>query len=241
MKAGLDEKIFPTEQGLVRLEGKIDAVNRQIGNAIRVAGKRGMIETDKVVKQLSAVKRRFKSDLTHGKEILQEVDALRDKILKEQGPLMTAQKAQEAKVILHRNLKKKYLEIKDHTIEGQKALAKGLRIQLEKLYPEIKNLNVEHKALRGLEKEITRAAGRIRNREIISLLASTSAAAGGAAYQGPEGLMYGLAVELLVSPRSKTAIAIALNRAIRSGGAVTLTRRLAGPRLVPEERNERTK
>jgi len=147
---------------------------------------------------------------------------------------MTPEKAQGMKVLLYRKLKNKYGEMKDYAAEGKKALAKGLRIELERLHPRLKNLNEEHKTLRSLEKQIERAAARISNREILSLLASTSAAAGGAAAHGPEGLMYGLAVQLMVSPRSKTAMSIALNRALQASKTTTTARRLITPSLVTD-------
>lgn len=237
VEAGLDKAIFPTEGGLLKMDKAINRVNQQIDTAIKIAGQRGRVSTGIVAKQVDKVKKLYKYDLDLEDEIIPALDELKEKLLKK-GLSLSAEEAQGMKVALYRKLRGKYGEMKDFAIEGRKGLARGLMKEIEKLYPEIKGLNKQHATYRGLEEQIERAASRIRNRELISLLATTGGAIGTGMTSDPKGIMAGLAIQMLVSPRTKVGMGIALNRALKAGKGLTAARRLILPGLVLGEEKE---
>jgi hypothetical protein len=232
INAALDQKIFPTEAGLANIGKKIKQVNTKIDDAVKKASERGFVRRDKVVKAFDSVKRLFKHDENAG-EILGQIEARKQRFIAEHGPILDARAAQEMKIGLNKDLKNAFGEVQRQSKEGSKALRRALRIELEKLNPQLRALNRDHKTLKALDREIENAVKRIGNRELLSLLATTTAAAGGTAAGSPEaGVLTGLAVQLIVSPRTKTGVSIALDRALKSAESFTATRRFTSPALI---------
>lgn len=229
IKAGLDQKIFPTEAGLNRIGSKIKGVNNLIGRGIRKATDRGNVNRDEVAKSFDAVKRLFKND-ENASTIVRAIEGRKQRFLTNNPELITPKVAQEMKLGLNREVKNAFQEVKAFKTEGSKALRSGLQKEIERLNPQLRNLNREHRTLKMLETEIDNAVSRIGNRELLSLLATTGAAAGGVGAGRPEeGILAGLAIQLLVSPKTKVGVGVALNRALKASGAVTAARRFAVP------------
>lgn len=109
-------------------------------------------------------------------------------------PPMAATAAQDMKVGTYQQLKAKYGELSNATDEAQKALARGLKEELENQFPEIGKMNAKEAQFIGLDQEMLRAVKRIGNREVLG---------------GPTFMLK----HMLDSPAIKSKLAIALNHA----------------------------
>ena len=135
---------------------------------------------------------------------------------------LSAQAAQEMKQGTYQQLKSKaYGEMKTAQVESEKALARGLKEELETKFPELKSLNAEQTKLYGLDPYLDKAVARIGNHNLVSL-GDMAAGAAGEVAGGPVG-MAGAAImrHIVGSPEAKSKLAILLNKAA-GGGAGTM-------------------
>lgn len=137
-------------------------------------------------------------------------------------PPMAAERAQSLKEGTYRQLKSRaYGELKSAQIEAEKALARGLKEELEVQFPEIKGLNAQESKFLGLEPLLARSLGRISNHEMLGI--GTPIAAGGAAAltgSSKLGAIVGTMKAIIDNPAVKSRLAIAIHKA--SKGSVTL-------------------
>lgn len=126
-------------------------------------------------------------------------------------------------------------------IQGKKALASGLKSELEKQYPQISALNMEEGQLLNFLDPFNRAIGRIANRDIVGLGMQVAPTTGAALGGQPAAFASSIA-KLADTPAIKARLAILLNRAKESGtsqvrqaiGATTPTAMIArGNALSP--------
>lgn len=102
-----------------------------------------------------------------------------------------AEEAQELKKGTYRQMSKKaYGEQQSGTVEAQKALARGLKEELEHIFPEIKSKNLAEGELIDLQPDLEAAVNRLGNKSTISRV-----------------------LQILGDPAIKSRIAIALHRA----------------------------
>jgi hypothetical protein len=92
---------------------------------------------------------------------------------------ITPQEAQSMKQTLYALNRKHYGELKGTIIEGNKAIARGLKEELVKQVPEIASLNAQDSARINLENILERAVKRTRNWDILGLTDLTGSAVGG--------------------------------------------------------------
>jgi hypothetical protein len=98
-------------------------------------------------------------------------------------------------------------------VESQKALARGLREELDSAFPELKGINSKEGELIELEPVLERAVRRMKNKDVVGFGTTVAAGAGGAA-AGPGGAVAGgLLRAVLDDPTLKSRIAIGLHRA----------------------------
>jgi hypothetical protein len=114
-----------------------------------------------------------------------------------------------------------YGELKSATIESQKALARGLKEELEAQFPEIKGLNAQEGQFFNLQGTIEKALARIGNHQLIGIGTPIMAGAGGAVGGAPAAGAAGVLKLVLDNPTVKSRLAIAINKAGR--GAIPLT------------------
>jgi hypothetical protein len=227
--AALDEHILPTEGGLKRLEAKINNINLEIDAKIKSATKsKKRIKSDDVLNRLDDVSDKFQYALDVS-DIKQDILDMKTRFKKEFGEYVSPKTAQGIKKQIYRELKGKYGELKGSVIETQKTLARGLKEELEVIHPILKSLNAKDGTLIELNHSLERAVGRIRNRNIISLIGGSGAGVVGAVAGGGEGaLMTLLAYEVVTNPTVKSALAIALNKGRKLAAQVSKT----GPRQL---------
>lgn len=140
---------------------------------------------------------------------------------------MSAEKAQALKVGTYKQLSGKYGELSSATVEAQKALARGIKEELETQFPEIHDLNAREGRLIGLDEALERAVRRTQNRNPLSLggtIAVTGATAATGALTGSVGeagaAMAASAIlhHIVTDPVVQSKLAITLNHAARAAG-----------------------
>ena len=209
---GLKEGITPNDKGLTKLEGLKKEIFNQIDDAIKSGVEKGdTISTQTVLKRLKDVKTKFSESATPN----QFRDAI-DKIsedFKTYGDKIPVDKAQRIKQNIYQILKDTaYGELKGPQKETQKAIARGIKEELEGLYPELKGLNKKASEYIKLQDSLERAIGRIQNRDVIGLGDEVMATAG-AVLGGPVGAGAVVTRKILGLPNVKARIAIALYKA----------------------------
>lgn len=134
-------------------------------------------------------------------------------------PPMSAEEAQAKKVGTYRQMKGRYGQLSPAAIEAQKALARGIKEELQTQFPELQQLNAREGKLLDLQPVLERAIGRTANYEPIPV----GAAMGGAGMElltGSKALGTATAAlkYVLRNPEVRTRLAIALNKAGAPGG-----------------------
>jgi hypothetical protein len=135
-------------------------------------------------------------------------------------PPMSAADAQAMKQGTYAINRGKYGELSSAQVESEKALARGLKEELESQFPELKSLNAQQSELMGLEPFLEKAVARLGNHNILSLGDMAAGAAGGAA-GGPVGAAGAAAMRQAIgSPLFKSKLAFALSKASQQVGKV---------------------
>lgn len=138
--------------------------------------------------------------------------------------------AQKLKTGTYRKLKDSYGEQASASREAQKDLARGLKEEIVKAFPEIANLNAKESALLRLESSLERFAGREGNKQLIGL--GTPMAASAAHAMGAPVIPLTLLKAALEMPSVKSRLAIALAKAARAPGVGVAVSK-AAVRAVP--------
>lgn len=247
VKTGLQHEIPISEAGLAKVETLITDLNNKVSAEINAAPPTGAPRP--VINRLQVASRLGDVGQTFGEQVLPEEDLATIQKAGEEftapgkSKNLTPQEAQAQKVGTYRQLKGKYGELSSARIESEKALARGLKEELEVIFPEIKGLNAEESQLLGLNEALERAANRIGNRDVVSL-GGKIIAAGGAALGGTlgagravsdagaavgaessvgaiSGALGALAIHhILTDPTIVSKMAIAMNKA--SQGSITI-------------------
>lgn len=129
-----------------------------------------------------------------------------------------AAKAQAIKQGTYAQLKSQsYGQLKSAEVESQKALARGIKEELEQQFPELSQQNANLSSAYNLQPYLEKAIGRISNHNVLSL-GDMVAAGAGAAAEGPMGAgVAALMRHIVGSPEIKSRLAIALTKA--AGGS----------------------
>jgi hypothetical protein len=134
---------------------------------------------------------------------------------------MSAADAQAMKSGTYQQLSSKaYGELKSAQIESEKALARGIKEELDAQFPELQDLNAKQEQFYGLQPFLERAVSGIGNRDVLSLGDMAAGAATAATGHGLLGVPAMIMRHALGSQMVKSKLAIMLNAAARSGGAV---------------------
>lgn len=124
------------------------------------------------------------------------------------------EQAQALKQGTYQQLKgRAYGELKSATIESQKALARGIKEELEAQFPEIKGMNAQESKLIGLDGALEKALNRIGNRQLVGIGTPIVMGAVGSAAGGGPGIVAGMVKAIVDDPLVKSKLAIALSRA----------------------------
>lgn len=217
IKTGLSESIMPNEKGLVKLQSKISDLNKAIDDKIVSAAEKGAtVSTADIATRLDDLKQ-FYSNTIGSQEFLDDIAKIEEMFKAQEGTTIPIARAQQIKKNTYTLLRKHYGEMKAVGIESRKQLARGIREEISKQYPEIDALNKADKALIELEESVARAAARIANRDIIGLGMTAKTGAGGVVdvITGTKGAgaLAGITLGLLDTPSIKAKLAIVLNKA----------------------------
>jgi hypothetical protein len=214
LKTGLKEGIKVSKKGLQKTQSIIEDIGAEIGNTIEqgiAAGK--VVEKNKLLPYLSEMKEYLGNSLG-GKELIQEVDKISNKIIKELPDLIPVEQAQKIKVATGNLISKYYSKLAPMEIEVKKQLTRGLKEEIANVVPEIRTLNARDRELIGLEKALGATLKRMGNREVINAFDILSSGVGAIAAPGSPVTAAGgvfFLKKLLQSSSVKSGTAILLN------------------------------
>lgn len=218
-QAALNEGIVPTKAGLAKTQALISKYTNKVDDIIEKGmkkgrGKEAVINTDDILKRLDDAKEFFGNSFL-GDEYLDDINAVAEKFKTQFGDTITVKKAQEIKRNTQQVLRKSFGELKSAKVEAGKNIARGIREELEAVFPEIGKLNEKSRALIELNKELERAVGRISNRNLFGLTTKILGGLGISGQAPGAGLLLALSESIVGNPRIKARMAIALNKAGR--------------------------
>lgn len=204
LSTGLREGIPVNTAGAVKLGKELDELNTKIGHVIEQGKKGGdVVETATIVKYLNDVKKRVGQTI-NGKSRLDEIAVIEDNFLKQYGETIHTDIAQQIKKNTYQVLRKSYGELKSTAIEAEKTMARGIKEELVKKYPELSDLNARDSALINLDKALEKAVSRINNRDVVGL---------GTTVAGSANPFLGVFKAIIDNPTIKSKIGIALQKA----------------------------
>jgi hypothetical protein len=249
VQTGLREGSPTSEGGYNTTVNRISDVNRQIGSVVGRPSVQ-MVDPIDVARRLDDLEKYYSKQALPGDD-LASIKAARRQYLEKHGAqfdpktgamtqqpnLMTPVAAHEEKVATYTQNRKKYGELTTAQTEAEKALARGLKEELLRIYPELKDLNERDSALYGLEESLRRFIGREGNKNLIGLIpAILGTGAGMMTGHGAEGAVAGSllsgALMALDSPPVKSSLAIALERVAKSKVGM-VGRQLTPARALP--------
>jgi hypothetical protein len=230
VKTGLEMGVPVSSKGLQALEGKIADTTKRISAAIKDHGKQGAaVDTGKVLGALGELEQFYKN--TPGGEAgVQAINEMVDWFANRNMNQIPIEQAQQMKVNMYRLLKKSYGDFKGAKVETLKGTARGIKEQIEQVFPEIASLNAEQSKRLNLDEALYRAVWRIDNQQAMGLGTPMAASAGHAMLGGPGAITGLLSKAVLDDPAIKSKIAIALARAGNKNAPKTLDRGLSALR-----------
>lgn len=230
VQTGLQAGIPITESGQAKLTGLIDDLAAKTKDTI-AKNPNAKIDPAAVAQRLGQAKAKFSNQALPETDLGVIENARQQWLGQHANPtvppqMLTAEEAQQLKQGTYQQLKSKsYDELKTAQTESEKALARGLKEELEQQFPELQSLNAQQSKLYGLQPYLDKAIARIGNHNVISLgdmVTAGSAGAAGAMHGGPvEGAAIAAGAALmrhvLGSPGFKSRLAIAMTKG--AGGA----------------------
>lgn len=220
---GLTNEIPISEGGLSKLNDLVSDLNSKVQAKIQAGSNAGAtVNKFDVTSRLNPTATRFATQANPEADMAAIANS-GNEFLRNQPNEIPAADAQAVKSGTYKQLSSKaYGELDSAAVESQKALARGIKEELETQFPEIKGLNADEGKLLGLQPVLERAVSRINNRDILSLggkIISTGAGGAIGALSGnPEGAAIGSAGALalhyvMTDPVIQSRLAFALQRA----------------------------
>jgi len=214
---GLKEGIPVTEGGLKMTQNTIDAINGGISQMIKDAAEQGKeVSTASIRNKLDEVYDVVSKTVNPDSHIEDLAKVERD-FISNYGESIPIDTAQEIKQNTYKILRKAYGEMKSTTVEGQKALARGIKEEIVKQYPEIGNLNTREGALLDFEDELQKAVNRINNHNLVGLGAIGAGGIGAIAGGAGGGILIGATKAVLDNPAVKSKLGILLQKVADKG------------------------
>jgi hypothetical protein len=243
----LEHGIMPTQRGVKKVADRVDALNTALDDLIDTAGQNGTkIPVDAVFMYLDDLKKTRGGNFQYGAgddlAAIQKVEDNFRRDLDEWSKMAGArikavspQQLQNFKKGMYRriNWNAKNKQTPNMAAEdAMKSMGRAAKDEIVKAIPEASEINKLLGELLELQPQLIRAAGRIDNRNLISLDTSVKTGAGiagGAAYDAAGiGAGLGLALSVLGNPKIKPRIAITLKR-LRDGDVNWINQNLGDP------------
>ncbi|MDE2020693.1 MAG: hypothetical protein KGJ13_10190 [Patescibacteria group bacterium] len=224
---GMENSIPVSESGLDKLAGLVKSLNDKVQTTIQNAANSGAtVNKYSVAGRLGQTAQKFATQVTPESDLNAVADT-GNEFLRNQPTNIPADVAQKLKSGTYTQLgNKAYGELSSASVEAQKALARGIKEELQTQFPEIKGLNAEEGKLLELQPLLERAVARISNHQLIGIGTPIMGAAG-TAVTGSTGLgaVSGILKAVVDDPIVKSRLAIILNKA--SKGQLTIPAGLA--------------
>jgi hypothetical protein len=213
VQTGLENEIPVSENGIKKLSGLMDDLDDKVAAEIKGHPGRTVNPTD-VAARADQIKGKFANQVNPTADMA-AIDASQKEFLENNPQPIPAEAAQAMKQGTYAQLKgKAYGELKSASIEAQKALARGLKEELEGAFPELHNLNAELSKAYDLQPVLEKAVQRQANHQLAGI--GTPIVAGAAkAVTGSStiGGVAGLLKAIVDNPIVKSRLAISLNKA----------------------------
>ena len=217
VNTALKNEIIVSKKGLAKSKDIIADINNTIKSRIEGAsqGLENAVEIDKALEPVADLSAKiFKKNINPSKDMRYVAKYISD-VQETRPEFISVQDAQAFKQTLNKELDTFYKNLASGkatppVIEAQTkaAMADGLRAEITTMFPEVATLNAKEGALIELNKSLTQAVNRIRNREIIPLL--TGIALG---TSPSNSVLKALALKAVEHPEVKSRLAIALYKA----------------------------
>lgn len=222
IRTGLENKIPVSADGVAKLDGLITDLSDRVKTEIQSGSKSGAtIDPAAVAQRADQIKGKFANQVNPNAD-LQAIDSAKQEFLANNPNPIPAADAQTMKQGTYSQLKTKaYGEMKSATIESQKALARGIKEELENQFPEIKGLNAKQGQLIGLDDVLERAVRRIDNHQLFGIGTPIAAGAGAAVGGAPGAAAAGILKFILDNPEVKSKLAIKLSQATKGGSPIS--------------------
>lgn len=235
IRYGLKLGIPVNQNGLARVNERIVDLGHEIEQGIIKHSAQGRtVDSSKVLSAMDELEHFYRNTATP-KEALDRLAAIRKEFVQFHGQQIPIGKAQQLKVNTYRELKTAYGEMKAAKIEGLKQVTRGLKEEIEQVFPEISGLNAEQSKALGLEQSLERALWRIENHQMLGLGSPAAAAAGGA-MMGKTGAAMGLMSKYVFDhPALKSKLAIRLAKAGNPNPMGTVNKRMASLKSAWQE------
>jgi hypothetical protein len=215
VKTGLEDAIPVSAAGSDKIAGLIDDLNSQIRAQIS-SRPSATVNSFDVANKLTDTANKFRAQVNPSADL----NAIRDagaEFLSTNPTDIPVERAQELKQGTYEQLgDRAYGELGSATREAQKALARGLKEELQTQFPEIQGLNAHESQLIGLDEALEKRVNQIANKNLIPGGVTTGAAAGaisGGLKGGAVGAALGTMKAMLDDPMVKSKLAITLNKA----------------------------
>lgn len=168
IETGLAGDFRPNEKSYERLWATVNA-NKSKTNKIIDDGEAAgdVIDTVRALRPLDKIRQRFDIVRSKHPELAEAVDDVYNRY--SQSPTMPVKEAQTLKETLQDLATFATDDRSKATNRAYKAVGRGLRIELERLYPDLAKINKESSSLLTLENELAKAVGRVGNRDLTSL------------------------------------------------------------------------
>lgn len=228
VQSGLENKIPVSEEGVAKLNQLISDLQDKVKGQIQDGAQQGAtVNKFAVTNRLNDAADRLSTQVAPTSH-LQALSDIGNDFIASHPAAIPVDEAQAIKSGTYRQISKSYGEQGSAAVEAQKALARGIKEELETQFPEIKGLNAMEGRLINLDGALERAVRRTNNRDILSLGGKVASAGGGsiigATHGGASagaGAVTGLFLHhILTDPVIQSKIAIGINNA--SKGAIPL-------------------
>jgi hypothetical protein len=204
------------------------------------------IDPQAVAQRADQLKSRFAAQAAPDAD-LQAIEQAKNEFLRNNPGPIPVSDAQAIKQGTYQQLKDRaYGAQSTAVIEAQKALARGIKEELEAQFPEIQGLNAQQGQAASLNKALTRAVQRIDNHQLIGLGTPLAATAGWAAGGAPGAIVSGVLKSVIDQPEFKSKLAYTLSRAGKGVPISAATARIAtysnqlGNAMTPDDNSTPT-
>jgi hypothetical protein len=222
VETGLAHELPIDETGVAKLSGLIDDLGKKINAQTEQAAQRGVtVDPKQVAERVDQVQPDFALQVNPERD-LSALESTKKEFLRGPGAgPMPADFAQFVKQGTYRKIASDYGEMGTAQIEGQKALARGIKEELSRAIPELADLNEAQGKLLDLQPALESAVNRAVNSTSKGGVKSMVASGLAKSITGSSGvgLVAGLMQKVLADPALRSRLAIQINRAQQNNPA----------------------